>query len=352
MHHIEKRRRADGGVSFRARVKYRGRILSSTHRDRAKAERWAAEKGAEIRDDVHFAGTASRRRAMGDLIERYIKHVLPQKRDASNQKRQLLWWKQRLGSMQVGSITRATITECRDELQAPPSGGSRARGPATTVRYLAALSHLYSVAINDWEWAETNPVKGISKPKEPRGRDRCLSDDERGRLLAQCLASKSTDLYAFVILALCTGMRRGEIASLTWGDVDLSRGFSTLRHTKNGTSRGVPVRGPALEALKARSDGHALGKQLVFPGATLTRAVNLTRAWMTALRRAGITNFRFHDLRHSAASYLAMNGATTLEIAAVLGHKTLQMTHRYTHLTQDHLGELVERMNGRVFGDV
>jgi integrase len=351
MHHIEKRQRADGGVSYRARVKYRGRILVSTHRDRAKAERWAAEKGAEIRDDAHFAGEACRRRALSELIDRYIEHVLSAKRDARNPKRQLLWWKDHLGTMQVGSVTRATISECRDELLRAAPGKSKARSPATVVRYLAALSHVFSVAINDWEWAETNPVKGVRKPKEPRGRDRYLSDAERERLLAECRKSKSADLYAFVVLALCTGARRGEIASLEWGDVDLTRRVVVLQGTKNGTTRSIPLSGPALDALKARYKVRSFGSKLVFPGADPQIPVDLTKPWHTAMRRAEIVGFRFHDLRHSAASYLAMDGASALEIAAILGHKTLQMTKRYSHLSVDHLAEVMERVNGKVFAN-
>jgi hypothetical protein len=98
---IEKRTRADGAVSYRVRVKFRGRHVSSTHRERAKAERWAAEKGAQIRDDLHFAGESNRRRAMAELIDRYIEHVTPQKRDRCNQERQLKWWKQRLGGKRL-----------------------------------------------------------------------------------------------------------------------------------------------------------------------------------------------------------------------------------------------------------
>jgi hypothetical protein len=162
---IEKRKRADGSVSYRARVKYRDRILSSTHRDYASAKRWAAERNAQIRDDAHFAGEANRQRPFADLIDRYVAHVLPQKRDQRNQKRQLLWWKKKLGALPVGKVTRSLIAQHRDELLAHGPDGKKPCGAATTVRYLAALSHVFTVAIKDWEWTDVNLVAGVRKPR-------------------------------------------------------------------------------------------------------------------------------------------------------------------------------------------
>ncbi len=349
---IQKRLRAGGGLSYRVRVKYRGRVLSSTHRDRAKAERWAAERGALIRDDFHFAGESNRRRLLGDVIDRYVEHVLPQKRDRANPKRQLRWWKRRLGTLSVQDVTRADIALARDELLTKGAGARKRCGPATTVRYLAALSHVFSVAINDWQWADVNPVKGIRRPREPRGRDRYLLDEERVQLLTACKESKSPDLYDFVMLALSTGMRRGEVESLEWRDIDFARAVITLRDTKNGTRRGIPLRGPIVEILQHRAKTRKQRVGLVFPGNDSTQPIDLTTPWRTAVRRAGIEDFRMHDLRHTAASYLAMNGASSLEIAAILGHKTLQMTKRYAHLSVDHLGGVLERLNQGAFGHV
>jgi len=343
MSYIEKRLRADGSTSYRARVKYQGRVLCSTHREYAAAKRWAAERGAQIRDDAHFAGEANRRRPLAELIDRYVTNVLPQKGDQRNPTRQLTWWKQRLGTLPVHEITRARIAELRDILLATGLDGRRARGPATIVRYLAALSHVFTIAMNDWGWAETNPVKGVRRPKEPRGRDRYLDEDERQRLLDACRSSASQDLLAFVETALCTGMRRGEIATLEWRDIDFARAQITLRNTKNGTRRGIPLCSPALDTLRARSKVRRLGTALVFPGTNPTKPIDLRTPWETALRRAQIGGFRFHDPRHSAASYLAMSGATPLAIAAILGHKSLQMTKRYAHLSVEHLRGVMDR---------
>ena len=115
------------------------------------------------------------------------------------------------------------------------------RSPATVVRYMAAMSHAYSIAMREWQWVEDSPLRRVSKPKEPPARCRFLDDDERQALLVACKASTSPHLYTVVVLALSTGMRRGEILSLRWPQVDLARGRIVLDKTKNGDRRNVPL---------------------------------------------------------------------------------------------------------------
>jgi integrase len=143
-------------------------------------------------------------------------------------------------------------------------------------------------------------------------------------------------------------MRSGELLSLTWRDVDLTRGLVALHDTKNGERRAIPITGYALELLReyGQRRGHT---DILFPNDTGTRPRSIRRAWEHAIRRAGIDDFRFHDLRHSAASYLAMNGASLMEIAEILGHKTLSMVKRYAHLSEPHTRNVIERMNRAVF---
>lgn len=346
---IEKRRLATGKTAYRVRVKYHGRIFTSTHADRLSAERWAAEAGARIRNEAHFAGEANRNRLMSELLERYDKFVLPNKRNSQSQKFQLSYWKTRIGSLPVEQVTRALVSLCRDELGQSRKDGTT-RAPGTVVRYLACLSHVFTVAIGDWEWAGINPVRGIRKPKEPRGRDRYLLEHERERLLLACRESTSPDLHAVVTMALCTGMRRGEIMTLEWGDIDFERKITTLRMTKNGSRRSVPLCSPAYEVMQKRSQVRRLDTNLIFPSdkqrtsnLETVRPRDITKPWETARNKAELSDFRFHDLRHSAASYMAMTGASTLEIAAVLGHRTLQMTQRYSHLSVEHLRSVVQR---------
>jgi integrase len=134
--------------------------------------------------------------------------------------------------------------------------------------------------------------------------------------------------------------------------VDLQQGRILLEETKNGERRLIPLVGHALELLREYGKVRRLITGLVFPGRRRPdKPVNLQHPWEEALEVAGIEDFRFHDLRHSAASYMLMNGATIAELAEVLGHKTLQMVKRYAHLSEAHTAGVVERMNAAIFGE-
>jgi integrase len=124
----------------------------------------------------------------------------------------------------------------------------------------------------------------------------------------------------------------------------------TFHATKNGETRAVPLTGYALDILTQHVTVRRLDTQFVFPDATGTRLLSIRDAFEGAVARAGIADFHFHDLRHTAASYLAMNGASLMEIAEILGHKTLSMVKRYAHLSEAHTSGVVARMNQAIFG--
>ena len=156
-------------------------------------------------------------------------------------------------------------------------------------------------------------------------------------------------------------MRREEMLRLTWSQVDLKKRIILLSRTKNSEPRRIALRGLALELFKQHSKIRPINSRFVFPGERESPAKdrNVTRShernfdirkpWDDAIEAAKIVNFRFHDLRHSCASYLAMNGASHLEIAEVLGHKTLQMVKRYSHFAESHVAHVVENMNRKIF---
>ncbi len=145
-------------------------------------------------------------------------------------------------------------------------------------------------------------------------------------------------------------MRQNEIMTLTWQQVDLQRKQIILEKTKNGTHRTIPLAGLALDLLQEHLQQRGLHHNLLFPGKIPGQPLDLRKAWHSALKQANLKDFRFHDLRHSAASYLAMSGSSLTEIATILGHKNLEVTKRYSHLSQNHISTVVERMNEEIFG--
>lgn len=354
MANIESRRSDDGTLTYRAKVRLKGhKAESATFTRLTDARRWAQATEAAIREGRHFKGAEAKRHTLGDLVDRYILEALANKpKNASNTKQHLLWWKAKHGHMLLINFSPSVIVTCRNKLLVTETRRKQPMSPSTVVRYMAALSHALNVAVKEWEWLDDSPMRKVSKPREPRGRERFLTDKERASLLAACKASSSPFLYTVVVLALSTGMRSGEMLTLRWSQVDITQGQILLSDTKNGQSRAVPLAGHALrlieELAKTRSGGSP--SDLLFPGADVTKPVELKKPWSTARSKAKLEDFRFHDLRHSAASYLAMNGASSIEIAAVLGHKTLQMVKRYSHLSNSHTSGVVAAMNDKIFG--
>lgn len=258
---IVKRTSTDGSFTYLVRVRRKGTpSQTATFTKLSDAKKWAHMTEGAVLEGRHFKGTESKRHTVGDMIDRYITDVLPRKRYSTSrdQVRQLLWWKSRLGHYSLADVTSAHIAESRDVLL------RGARANATVVRYLAALSHAFTVAVHEWQWCEDNPVRAVKRPKEPRGRVRFLSEDERQRLLTSCKVSRNPYLYTVVVLALSTGARRGELLSLRWKDIDLNRGVITLHDTKNGERRSLHVTGIALTLLRdhgkvRRLDTHSVG---------------------------------------------------------------------------------------------
>jgi integrase len=189
--------------------------------------------------------------------------------------------------------------------------------------------------------------------KEPKGRSRYLAEDgELERLLDACRTSESEFLFPAVLLSLTTGGRQQEVLGLQWRDIDFDAGTVLFRRTKNSDVRVVALAEEAADLLRPR---RGVGAALVFPAPADPKRperpatpIDLRSAWDTALRRAGIKDMRWHDLRHTAASYLAMEGVSAVELAGVLGHRTLGMVKRYSHLSPDHVAQVSTKIGARI----
>lgn len=339
-------------VSYNAQVRIKGAPPQyASFKKKTDADRWIQQTEAAIREGRHFKTTQSKKHSLAQLIDRYMTDVLPSKKKCERrQGAQLLWWRKQIGHYLLSEVTPAIIGEQRDVLSKGITKRGHLRSPSTVVRYMAALSHALTVAVKEWGWIEDSPIRKVTKPKEPRGRTRFLNDDERMRLLVACKDSSNPYLYILVVLSISTGMRQGEILNLKWSDVDLEKGKVILHETKNNEIRQVPITGHALELLQQLRKVERPDTQLLFPGKVPEKPIDIRSAWEWALKRACISNFKYHDLRHTAASYLAMDGSSLAEIAEILGHKTLAMVKRYAHLSETHTANVVSRMNQKIFG--
>ena len=258
---IVRRTSQDGHVSFLVRVRRKGMPpQTATFSKRSEAKQWAQMTEGAVLEGRHFQASEAKKHTLTDVITRYSREVLPHKRPATipDQVRQLHWWQMHLGHYLLTDITPALVAEHRTIL-------TQGRANGTVNRYLAVLSHALTVAVKEWQWCADNPVRKVSKPKEPRGRVRFLADDERERLLVACQTSRNKHLYAIIVLALATGARRGELLNLCWSDVDIKCGTLTFHQTKNGERRAVPLTGYVLEVLTQHAKGQRLDTPLVFP---------------------------------------------------------------------------------------
>jgi integrase len=212
-------------------------------------------------------------------------------------------------------------------------------------RELTCLKTIFNKAIL-WGMVAHNPVKGIKLFKE-RQRDRFLMTDEI-RLL---LDNYPHHYRPLVVTALHTGMRLGEILNLSWDDVDFRAKQILVRDSKNGESRRIEMNDALTTELRRLKDA-STGTD-VFVGLTGARLQTnaISRVHRYVCRKAGIKDFRFHDLRHTFASHLVMNGVDLTTVSKLLGHKTLQMTLRYSHLAQAHKQKAVDTLNGYTDGD-
>ena len=338
---IQERKSKNGKTSHKVTVRLKGHpTRTATFKRLTDARHWAQQTEANIRQGRYFQTSETRKHTVTQLIDRYLRDYIPQKLDGRNQTRQLMWWRSAIGSYLISDVTPSMIAEQRDNLSAT------GKAPATVKRYMAPMSHAFNIAIREYGWAIDNPFSKVTKPKEPRGRVRFLSEDERDRLLEECQNSRQKNLYLIVILALSTGARQTELWSLKWDKVSFERQTIVLHKTKNDERRILPLKGQAFEHLQELYKLRDHDLPLIFPSQRdPNRPLDFRRAFEKALDRAGIEDFRWHDLRHTAASYLAMSGASPTVIAEILGHKTLEMVKRYAHLSDSHVAGQVEEMN-------
>jgi integrase len=365
---IRKREGLQGAVTYTAMVRRAGfPTRTATFNTRAKAAKWATTVDAEMIEGRHSRDAAGARRTVAEAIDRYMEEEVPKKRGGGGMHTACLsWWKERIGAKKLGRVTRAVLVEERARLLREPfkradpkakrtqlKEGEEprvyVRTPATANRYMGALSHVFTMCCGDWEWLQpaSNPFAGLSKLKEAKGRTRSLSDDERATLLAE--TAKDTTLHTLVMLALATAARAGELVKLTWPDVDLKAGRLLFRITKNAQPRTAWVRGDALEQLKQYAKVRQLHRPEVFPGKGRGE-YDYAKRFAAAVEAAGITDFRFHDLRHTAATMLADLGASEQQLRAIGGWKS-GVVSRYVHLAaknvEDTMQALADKLDGK-----
>lgn len=316
------------GRGYEVRIKVHGITRSKSFATMQQARTWArnAEPGLLTSPSPAAAPSIT----LVEALRRYEAEVLPKLKGAAQERyRVAALARSALALQALDAITANDVKAYRDHLEAAGNSGS-------TVRLkLALLSRVFSVAGKEWGLGVTNPVAAVTKPPAGKARSRRLTGSEEQRLLEAAGQCHNPHIAPLIVFAIETGMRRGELLSLTWADVDLLRSVVTLLITKTGHPRWVPLSSAAKAVLQRQLDA---GSARPFPiSATL-----LENAWEHVLKRAGIEDLRFHDLRHEALSRWAHRlKGDVFKLSLVSGHRTLQMAQRYVHPVQSELIALI-----------
>jgi integrase len=322
---FQRRRLDDGSTSWVALVRIKGFApVSKAFRDERNAKSWAKATETELRA-LRERGASkheSPRLKIGELCRLYLDDPKTRAGKSYESLEPLVcWWASHYGGERVMGFGVTKVREARDRLIPD-------RSPATTNRYLSAMRACWNWGRNAGLVPNDSLWPGKVMLKEPPGRARFLDDEELDAVLDD--AATGPDWFeAAVLVAIGTGIRQGELLKLRWRDVDLASSRVVVQETKNATPRAVHLPGPAVKVLKALRRDRGLDDPVI----PMTES-SLNQRWNQLRERVGLDDFKWHDLRHTCASYLAQGGASLLEIGSVLGHKSPSVTMRYSHLVQ------------------
>jgi integrase len=292
---------------------------------KAEAERWARQLETELDrtgalPDLRLAESTT----LGAVLKRYINEASPTKRGGQVEIVRLrALAKQPIAHRTMATLSARDLASYRDERLTTVA-------TSTVLKELNIMSHAIDTANREWGiHTPANPCKLVRRPSPPKGRSRRLQGAEEQRLLAGTAGGRNPHLHDLIIIAIETGMRRGELLGLDWRHVDMGAGVATLPLTRNGESREVPLSSRARNLLQTCWE--AQGRPSAGRVLPTTQSA-LVQAWGHLCRRVGIANLRFHDLRHEAVSRLFEKGLNVVEVGTISGHKELRVLQRYTHL--------------------
>jgi len=311
---------------WQARVQRKGKKdLAKSFLNKPDAEKWARSVEIEIDRGTFINTDFAQKTLFKEILQKYLDDVAPNMRSADTQVIRIKkLMRHTIAEVNMAHLSPKHVADYRDERL-------KLNKPNTVIRELAVLSSIINHARREWGLNITNPVTMIRKPSSTQGRDRILNDEELTRLYIQ-LEMISPWYKPLVEFALETAMRRGELMSLFWVNINFEKSVAFLPMTKNGQSRSVPLSTKAIVILKS-IPRNIEGR--VFPLNKQTVSILFLRA----TRRAEIENFHFHDLRHMAITRLASVFSNPMELASISGHKSLNMLKRYTHFKAEDLAK-------------
>lgn len=298
--------------------------VTRTFLNKKDGEIWARLTEADIERDEFIPKPKKAKETLGEIFDQYNKEVAPLHRSPTTGY-MIASLKSKLGGIRMDEFNARVLAGWRDDRLKEVK-------PASVVRELNTLSAILNHARREWCYPIANAVSDIKRPTVGVSRTRRLLEGEELKLM-NALPKPYGNILRF---ALATAMRRGEVLSLLWSNINLEARVAVLPMTKNGDERRVPLSNEAIAVLKQQK---ATTVQPITGKVFDLSPISLDKAWRKACKKAGIGELRFHDLRHEAISRLFESGFNMMEVSAISGHKTLQMLKRYTHLKAEDLAK-------------
>lgn len=328
-----------GPHQFQAQVRRAGmKSISKTFKTWLEAEMWRLQTELAIKNGTWVdPREKSAQLSFSDALGKYERTVTIKKKGQRQELSRIKQLKKNpLSAMAIDEITSADVSTFRDKR-------SLTVAPSTVLKEMALISHVFTVAIKDWGMKLENPVKNTRKPKVNNSRDRILSAIETKYLLEACRKIRTKRLFPTVVLALETAMRKGELVALDWRYINLNKRTAYLPDTKNNEARTVALSSKAIAALQS------MGPKLQGSVLGYAKSDSINSGWDSAIEQAKksytkhclstntrpetgfLENFCFHDMRHTATTWLGAKGLHPIELASMTGHKDLKMMMRYSH---------------------
>ena len=318
---------------WEAQIRIKGfPTLTKTFTAHADAIAWSKENERSIeRSELPVSIREMRGITLADLLKRYEDEVLPLKRGCAKERYKLnVVRRHPVALVSIDKLTGQNFAKYRDDRLLVVATG-------TVRRELAILRHCLEVARKEWSMPlPSNPVRSIRLPSAGKARDKRLNTEIIVAFWGAVTKARAWYVRPLITLAIETGMRRGELLALKWADINFKTGVAFLPITKNGSTRTVPLTAKALSILTCMK---RIDDNVVFPVTIFA----VRQAWLTLLKRAGIADFRFHDLRHEAISRFFELGLSVPEVSLISGHRDARMLFRYTHLKAE---DVAKKLHG------
>ena len=351
------------GTCYQAIIRVKGfKTLCKTFKLKSQAQAWAEPIERAMKDgnfkEIQIDNNSPRAiiKNIHDLIIYFKNEIAPYRYSQVEKYNTMFdWWDNEIGYIKLNEISAAIISDKKELLKTQniyKEKKTTKRSNNTINKYLMCISAILTFAVKELELIDINPCSKVKLMPKPNGRTRFLSIEELNIFLNAC-KQHSTMVYIFALISVATGARYSEVLHLTVENIDYQNSQLHYLDTKNKEHRGVPIDRNILEMVKQYTIENNITTGNIFKAKRSDGEYPYIKGILEKIiKKANITDFHIHDIRHTTASYIAMNGGSLLDIAEILGHKSLTMARRYSHLTQKHTATLLNKVANKIITNI